>query len=113
MGKIVKDEISRLPIARPYIQIYEYIIMPDHIHILLVRSEYEYHKDDGSIYDGPILWNIIWSLKANITKKIQSDSRFESFAWQSRYHDRIIRTSQEYDNIKYYIQQNPINWENN
>jgi REP element-mobilizing transposase RayT len=33
------------------------------------------------------------------------------FAWQSRYHDHIIRNDQEFQRIKEYIINNPKNWE--
>jgi REP element-mobilizing transposase RayT len=32
------------------------------------------------------------------------------FAWQSRFHDHIIRTETELDRIRYYIQRNPQKW---
>lgn len=35
------------------------------------------------------------------------------FAWQSRFHDHIIRDHFEYEGITHYIRQNPVNWENN
>ncbi len=35
------------------------------------------------------------------------------FAWQSRYHDHIIRNDAEIQRIKNYIINNPLNWEDN
>ncbi len=32
----------------------------------------------------------------------------DSFAWQSRYHDHIVRNQWEYDRIAHYIQENPV-----
>ncbi len=34
------------------------------------------------------------------------------FGWQPNYHDHIIRNKTEFDNIKNYIINNPIKWEN-
>ncbi len=34
------------------------------------------------------------------------------FAWQARFHDRIIRNHQEYVRINNYIVNNPANWIN-
>ena len=34
------------------------------------------------------------------------------FAWQSRFHDHIIRNAEEFERIHHYIQNNPINWQN-
>ena len=40
-------------------------------------------------------------------RKIHSD-----FAWQSRFHDHIIRNSKSFDTIQNYIFENPMNWKN-
>lgn len=41
------------------------------------------------------------------SRKINPD-----FAWQSRYHDHIVRNDTEYQRIKNYIINNPKNWNN-
>ena len=33
------------------------------------------------------------------------------FGWQSRYHDRIVRSQNEMNRIAEYIEQNPAKWE--
>lgn len=33
------------------------------------------------------------------------------FAWQSRFHDHIIRDTQSFETIQNYIANNPLNWE--
>jgi len=35
-----------------------------------------------------------------------------NFAWQSRFHDHIIRNSKSFENIQNYIFENPLNWKN-
>ena len=32
--------------------------------------------------------------------------------WQPNYHDHVIRNNEEYKRIKYYIINNPQNWDN-
>jgi hypothetical protein len=34
------------------------------------------------------------------------------FGWQPRFYDRIIRNQPEMQRIEYYIQANPLNWNN-
>ena len=46
----------------------------------------------------------------------QSVTRFAKqnhipFAWQSRFHDHIIRNTEELNNLAYYIENNVMNWE--
>ncbi|MES2776163.1 MAG: hypothetical protein V4722_18440 [Bacteroidota bacterium] len=33
-----------------------------------------------------------------------------SFEWQERFHDNIIRNSEAFNNIQYYIANNPRTW---
>jgi len=54
--------------------------------------------------------SIIGSYKSAVTKHAHR-LRYK-FAWQSRYHDHIIRNNDEYQRIKDYIINNPQNWNN-
>lgn len=51
---------------------------------------------------------IIRWFKIGVTKYCKQNEKI--FAWQSRYHDHIIRNDLEYGNIKNYIQNNPKKW---
>ena len=54
------------------------------------------------------LASVIRGFKTGVTKNarlIHAD-----FAWQSRYHDRIIRNNDEFQRISTYIKNNPANW---
>lgn len=131
LGKYCNKEIERLS-TRQTVDVHEYIVMPNHIHILLLMSEYHIVGADhqsalmhnqsplnntssisGDLsnhpYDGPSLSSIVKLLKGNITKYAQEHNIV--FAWQRSFHDHIIRNTQEYERIKYYIQTNPQNRE--
>jgi REP element-mobilizing transposase RayT len=54
------------------------------------------------------LSSIVGSYKSAVTKhahRLKYD-----FAWQSRFHDHIIRDERSYENIRNYIINNPANW---
>ncbi len=51
---------------------------------------------------------IIRSYKSVVTKNIKLIH--PNFAWQSRFHDHIIRNQQSFENIQNYIQNNPSSW---
>jgi REP element-mobilizing transposase RayT len=53
--------------------------------------------------------SIIGSYKSSVTKHANR-LKLEN-GWQTRFHDHIIRTKEEYFRIKYYIRNNPKNWE--
>ena len=56
------------------------------------------------------LASIIRGFKTGVTKYARNNNI--NFAWQSRYHDHIIRNDAEYQRIKNYIINNPQNWNN-
>ena len=51
---------------------------------------------------------IIGQFKSAVTKYANQNNI--SFAWQSRYYDRIIRNQNEMNRIAQYIKNNPIVW---
>ena len=56
------------------------------------------------------LASIIRGFKSAVTtnaRKIHAD-----FAWQFRFHDHIIRNTDEFNRIQTYITNNPQNWDN-
>ena len=54
------------------------------------------------------LASIVRGFKSAVTKNARLIH--PDFAWQSRFYDRIIRDYAAYQNISYYIKQNPANW---
>ena len=80
------------------ISIDKYVIMPNHIHLIVIS--------DNSGGDGtPPLQNIIGQLKSYTTNK------YGNTLWQRSYHDHIIRGDKDYQKIWEYIDTNVIRWE--
>lgn len=75
-------------------------IMQTMVHILL-----QFAPKAGNI----ILASITRGFKIGVTKNARQINA--DFSWQARFHDRIIRTDKEFDNIRTYIINNPKNWE--
>jgi REP element-mobilizing transposase RayT len=55
------------------------------------------------------LASIIRGFKSGVTKNARKSN--PNFAWQARYHDHIIRSSEEFIRISHYIYTNVENWE--
>ena len=54
------------------------------------------------------LASIIRGFKSSVTKNVRQIHA--DFAWQSRFHDHIIRDHKSFDHISNYIVTNPMNW---
>ena len=76
----------------------EYIIMPNHVHLIIIL------KNGAPRTAPPTIPKIINSLKSIITKEIGYS------IWQRNYYEHVIRDEKEYLLIKQYIINNPYNW---
>jgi REP element-mobilizing transposase RayT len=131
-GKIAESCWIDIPNQFPYAQLDSFVIMPNHIHgiIIINKPDSEFKNSPNlsekqSLSDSievggfagsnnPMLNDniprIIRWFKGRCTfeiRKIQLD-----FKWQTRYYDRIIRNEQEYNRIKFYIENNIKAWKN-
>lgn len=93
-GTIVEDNIRKISEIYSNIKIDEYIIMPNHIHMLLLI-------DKKSVVT---ISRVIKQYKESITKRLG----YRIF--QKLYYEHIIRNEKEYLKIKEYIQNNIMNW---
>ena len=94
VGTIVEKSIRNLERIYSNITIDEYVVMPNHIHIIIIINE----KNDLTIS------RIINQYKGGITKKIGYP------IWQKLFYEHIIRNANEYYKIKQDIQSNIANW---
>ena len=84
--------------ANKIILIDKYVIMPNHIHMIIVIN-----RETGDRGRSP-LQNIVRSFKSYVTKQIGFS------IWQRSFHDHIIRDEQDYLRIAEYIENNPVKW---
>ena len=127
-GEIAKNELLKTFEIRKNIKSHQWVIMPNHIHILMeiineksnnnnCRDVARYVSTDNknnSINFSNIspksnsISSIIRSFKSAVTKQINPQSIF--FSWQPRFHDHLIKDHKEFLLIKKYIQNNIKNW---
>ena len=100
-GKIVNSAINNIPSHYPKVSVDNYVIMPNHIHLLL-----QIHVDVGRAMLAPTVSEIVRQTKGIITKQIGYP------IFQRSFHDHIIRNRNDYLNVWTYIDNNPIYWEN-
>ena len=105
-GEIVAREWRRIPGRHPSIILDEWIVMPDHMHGILWINGGSSSEDSES---RSALGIIIGRFKSKSTKSIRA-SGYLAFDWQTRFHDRILRSPEELERARIYIRQNPIRW---
>lgn len=99
-GRIVDDAIQRIPAHYTAVSVDNYVIMPNHIHLLL-----QIHTDsNGRAMPAPTISTVVQQLKGYITKQIGFS------IWQKLFHDHVIRNDADYAKIWAYIDNNPVRW---
>ena len=96
-GRIVEDSIAYINRKYHSVKVDKYVIMPNHIHLLISIDGAGGHGD-------PPLHDIIGGLKSYTTHK------YGTVLWQRSFHDHIIRNREDYDDIWNYIDTNPVRW---
>ena len=99
IGTIVEQEILSIPARYPNVSIDKYVIMPNHIHmIVMIRA------DAGGSRPSPTLMDVVLVIKS------KSAHRFGAPFWQRSYHEHVIRNEHDYLEIWDYIEHNPAKW---
>ncbi len=103
-GKIAEKYINQLNGFYEHISVESYVIMPNHIHLLL------FIKENGqSRTPVPTRANSVFS-KFVSTFKRYCNKEYGENIWQARSNDHIIRNRQDYEEHLQYIYQNPVRW---
>ena len=130
-GKMVKDVVDQIYEHYPGINVEISIIMPNHIHILiliadLVEAPRSCHLDqpDNGQPQGVAptkeqlsLPDIVHRIKSLTTHRYGIGVRnkgwpkFEKRLWQRNYYEHIIINKRDYRAVYDYILANPMNWE--
>ena len=116
MGEIVDQCWGEIPDHYPGIVLDEYIIMPNHIHgIIMIVRDNNFVGDRHAFAlqqrrNNQLIPNIIGSYKSASSKLIHRTGN-KLFKWQKSFHDRIVRNQDEYHRIQYYIKNNPALFE--
>ncbi len=110
---------QEIPDHFPEIEIDEFVIMPDHIHgILLFGSTNNQpavlgrHACQKEILpQHQKLSVIVGSFKSVVSKRIRSMDPHLHQIWQKSFYDKLIRTDKQLALVRRYIKNNPQNWE--
>ncbi len=135
IGEIAQKFWLEIPNHFAHIHIDAYVIMPNHIHGIIVidKPSPDNHIETGIDVEtrnfaslqqqktmdksnkfGPLksgsLQAIIHSYKSAITRWCRQNNH-DNFAWQPRFYEHIIRADGSLDRIRKYIINNPVKWE--
>ena len=99
-GNIVDTAIKEIEKHYNDITVDNYVIMPNHIHLILVISV----PDSGRIISAPTVMRVIGQMKRIVSKQIGFS------IWQKSFIEHIIRDEDDYIRRYKYIENNPYRW---
>ena len=101
-GKTAEKYMKQICAYYDFLSLESYVIMPNHIHILL-RISTEYENSD-SIPANTVIARFVSTFKRFCNREYGRN------IWQSRSYDHIIRDKSDYEAKIRYIYENPKNW---
>jgi REP element-mobilizing transposase RayT len=113
LGKSVKHILENIPVLYPYVKLDYYVIMPDHIHLIIiidpsnVVTGRDLSQKDEQKQKIKSISDIIGAFKTMSSKELHNKGLTE-FKWQRSFYDRIIRNERELYRVRRYIEQNPL-----
>jgi REP element-mobilizing transposase RayT len=132
LGEIVREEWLRSADIRKEIQIFEeeLVVMPNHGHGIVWIVEQTVGADGvrpimerahavrphvmhpyASFRRAPrSLGSFMAGFKASVTSRAQRELNMTGI-WQRNYYEHIVRNDRELNNIRWYILNNPLNWQ--
>ncbi|MBR3738455.1 MAG: transposase, partial [Eubacterium sp.] len=95
-GEIIDNAINEIPKHYAHAFIDNYVIMPNHIHMII-----RIINDSGRALLVPTISKIIQQMKGYVTKQVGEP------VWQNKFYDHIIRDEYDYMIRYQYIENNP------
>ena len=130
IGQIASQMWYEIPVHFPYIGLDTFVVMPDHIHGIIVINRFIRTPIVGALHATPLPPNdtthlsnktmalispksgslsvVVRSYKSAVTK--YSHKSDTSFSWQPGYYDTIICTTGQLSRIRKYILNNTQRW---
>jgi REP element-mobilizing transposase RayT len=113
-GEIANKYWNDIPIHYPNVQLDEYVIMPNHVHGILIVGAYNYtpqQQNEKNVFRSPskTIGAIVRGYKIGVTTWFYKNTTIYN-VWQRNFYEHIIRDIDDLSRIRKYIKDNPQNW---
>ena len=103
-GEIAEEQLKNLEKRYQNVTIEDYVIMPDHIHVIIFL-----HEKAGGASPSPTLNDVVCALKSLTSRICKRHYGIEKM-FQRSFAEHIIRDKEDYETRAKYIHENPIRW---
>jgi len=118
-GRAAKQCWNDIPVHFPHVELDEWVIMPNHIHGILVVLDTVGANNYSPLQTNAILrprgtsktiGSVIRGFKIGVTKWMRQHTTIHD-VWQRNYFEHIVRNDASLNRIREYIANNPLQWE--
>ena len=115
-GALVEAKILLIPQTYEGVYVDYYVVMPNHIHIIIFIDALDHGRQAGRNAKGALLLAQASRIAAPTISRIIGNFKravsieFGFSPWQKSFHDHIIRNDADYNLIAECIQHNPARW---
>ena len=103
-GQIAQEQLLMLEQRYPSLKINQYVIMPNHIHAILLLEE------TAGDSQRPTIMDVVCEYKSLTTRECKKVRPVDKL-FQTSFYEHVIRGCEDYDEIAEYIVNNPKQWE--
>ena len=105
-GRIAEEELQQISKHFSGIRLDSFVVMPNHIHAIIVIGCDKAERASPF----PTLSIVIGSYKSGVSRRIHQQMP-NMKVWQRSFYDHVIRNEADYLRIWQYMDENPIQWE--
>lgn len=119
-GVLAQREWLRLGQRFGHVELDEFVVMPDHVHGILLLTDVKDSSSETNPADEPSaqphvepgsLGAIVRAYKSTVARLVNFN-RFSDGGplWQRNYYERVVDDERDLEQIREYIRSNPMNW---
>jgi len=120
-GEIAAEEWNRIPEIRSYVTLYDFVIMPNHMHGIIQIEGSKDKIETPRRFKSPKygLSAVIRGYKSRVTSRIHGLANKDDMtlqlqegcsAWQRNFHERVIESDGHFIAARNYVKNNPENY---
>ncbi len=103
-GEVAREQLQQIENRFPSVSVKDYVIMPDHIHVILYLR-----KEAGGASPSPTLDDVICAFKSLTSRACKQRYGIERM-FQRSSSDHIVRDRDDYETHRKYVYENPKRW---
>ena len=117
LGGLVLECWQAIPKHFKYVELDEFVIMPNHLHGLLIIKNCKGEACLAPTKKGPTskkgtIGSMIGSFKSSVSRRAKKSFGFRGKQfWQRSYYEHVVRNNIDLNNIREYIINNPARWD--